>query len=256
VVYQTIRTEAARAAVHVTLDRADQRNAIDRHMIAELHQVLGAAERDPGCRMIVLRGQAGCFCTGMDFAEAAGHDAQDRTGEPGAAGFFELLRRFTTTGVVVVSAVDGLAAGGGVGLAAASDIVYASQRASFALPEALWGLLPCSVLPFLIRRTGFQQAYAMTLSTMPVSAAEAARHHLVDEICDERWQPLRMLGYRLSKLDGSIIADAKRYFATLAPVTDELRDGAVGEFARLVTAPAVRARLAGFVTSSRMPWER
>src|SRR5204863_9100504 len=115
----------------------------------------------------------------------------------GGAAFFGLLRRFTTVGRVIVSIVDGRVTGGGVGLVAASDLVYATERSSFGLPEALWGLLPCCVLPFLIRRVGYQPAYAMALSTQPVSAQEALRSHLVDAVADDPTALVRRLAARV-----------------------------------------------------------
>jgi len=233
-------------AVRVTLSRP----TIDGTLIGELHEALDAAERAPDCRMVVLQGGDGTFSTGMDFAEAIGD------GDPEGARFFGLLRRFTTVPRVVVSIVDGKVAAGGVGLVAASDLVYASGRSTFALPEALWGLLPCAVLPFLIRRVGFQKAYAMTLSTLPVSAAEAAGCHLVDAVTDQPSALLRRLTYRLTKLDGSIVGDVKRYAGRLWPVPDEVERVAVEEFARLVGSPAVQRRMADFATHRRMPWER
>ncbi|NUR28322.1 MAG: enoyl-CoA hydratase, partial [Catenulispora sp.] len=95
--------------------------------------------------------------------------------------FFDLLTRFTQAPVIVAAAVDGRVAGGGVGLVAACDFVVATEASTFGLPEALWGLLPCCVLPFLIRRVGFQRAHAMALTTRPVAGAEAAAWGLVDE---------------------------------------------------------------------------
>jgi polyketide biosynthesis enoyl-CoA hydratase PksH len=154
-----------------------------------------------------------------------------------------------------VSTVDGRVAGGGVGLAAASDFVYATGRSTFALPEALWGLLPCCVLPFLIRRVGFQKAYAMTLSTQPVSAAEAAGCHLVDHVADSPEDAVRRLAYRLSKLDGVVIGEAKRYLATLWEVSKETERTAVAELDRLMATPAVRGRLAEYATAGTFPWE-
>jgi polyketide biosynthesis enoyl-CoA hydratase PksH len=232
--------------VQVTLSRP----TIDATLIRELHEALDAAERAPDCRMVVLQGADGTFCTGMDFAEALGDADHDGTE------FFGLLRRFTTVPRTVVSIVDGQVAAGGVGLVAASDLVYATGRSTFALPEALWGLLPCAVLPFLIRRVGFQKAYAMALSTLPVSAAEAAACQLVDAVADQPSVPLRRLTYRLTKLDGSIVGDMKRYAGRLWPVPEEVGQLAVDEFARLVGSPAVQRRMADFATHRRMPWER
>ena len=148
-----------------------------------------------------------------------------------------------------------LSTGGGVGLVAASDLVYATERSSFGLPEALWGLLPCCVLPFLIRRVGYQPAHAMTLSTMPVPALRAERYHLVDEVVEDADPVLRRLAVRLSKLDGHTVGDAKRYLGRMWPPPGDPERVATAEFARLVSSPAVQRRIANFANHQQMPWE-
>lgn len=227
------------------------RPTVDDRVVKEIGAALDEAERVPGCRILLLEGGDGVFCTGMDLEEAAGGDVAD-----GGRAFYGLLRRFTETPVTVVARVDGRAAGGGVGLAAASDFVFASERSTFSLPEALWGLLPCCVLPFLIRRTGFQKAYAMTLSTQPVSAAEAAAFHLVDEVSDDPEALVRRLAYRLTKLDRAVVTDMKRYFRELWILSDETERVAVKEFGRLMSSPEVHQRLVDYATEKRFPWER
>jgi polyketide biosynthesis enoyl-CoA hydratase PksH len=249
--YRGIRVEASPDTMRVTLDRPDRRNGLDARTIAEIRHALDEAERRPDCRIVVLAGRPGVFCTGMDLAEAV--DAPE--GDGGVADFHALLRRISTTPRVVVAEVDGQAAGGGVGLAAACDLVLATPRSTFSLPEALWGLLPCAVLPFLVRRTGFQPAYAMTLTTRPVPAAEAHRDRLVDEVCDDPAAALGRLEFRVTKVATEAIGEAKRYFGLLWPVTEEAGRVAAAEFARLMAAPAVRDRIAAFTLHQRMPWE-
>jgi polyketide biosynthesis enoyl-CoA hydratase PksH len=147
-------------------------------------------------------------------------------------------------------------AGGGVGLVAAADLVLATERSTFALPEALWGLLPCCVLPFLIRRTGFQRAYAMTLTTRPVGAAEAAGYGLVDDLGADLRALSRRLALRVSKVDRSTVADLKQYAHRLCPLPDGTRELAIGELSRLMGRPVVQDRLSAFAASGRYPWER
>jgi polyketide biosynthesis enoyl-CoA hydratase PksH len=145
--------------------------------------------------------------------------------------------------------------GGGVGLASASDFVFATERSQFSLPEALWGLMPCCVLPFLIRRVGFQKACTMALSTQPVSAREAEQFHLVDKVTDDPHHLVRKLLFRASKLSDSIIGDLKQYLNEIAPSAPEVEDTASRAFARLLTSGAVQQRLASFATHQRFPWE-
>lgn len=247
---QTIHAAPSAHALTVTLDRPSRQNALSDAMIAELHDALDAAERSS--RLFVIRGSDGVFCGGMDLEDAAGDGSKHRGAE-----FFRLLRRFTTTSCIVVSLVDGRADGGGVGLAAASDFVFASERSRFGLPEALWGLLPCALLPFLLRRVGFQAAYAMTLSTLPMTARKAEQIGLVDEVADDPASPLQRLASRVTKLEGSTIAAAKGYFVRLAPITAETETAALDELDGLFDSAFVQQAIAGFTGPRRsFPWER
>ena len=137
----------------------------------------------------------------------------------------------------------------------ATSLADRGGAAFFGLPEALWGLLPCCVLPFLIRRVGYQPAHAMTLSTMPVPALRAERYHLVDEVVEDAEPVLRRLAGRLSKLDGHTVGDAKRYLGRMWPPPGDPERVATAEFARLVSSPAVQRRIANFANHQQMPWE-
>ncbi|MFD4987445.1 enoyl-CoA hydratase-related protein [Streptomyces sp. NPDC058374] len=245
-----------RHVLRVTLNRPEQHNGITGELLAAVHEALDRAERSPDCRLVVLEGAGGVFSTGMDFAEASRDGGgPDEVAAQGGELFYGLLKRFTTCPRVIVSVVDGRAVGGGVGLAAAGDFVLATERSSFSLPEALWGLLPACVLPFLIRRVGFQPAYAMTLSTLPVSAAEAARVRLVDELTDEPQRAVRRLGNRVAKLDVSVIRDMKDYFRRLWILNEDTERTAVAEFSRMMSSPLVRGRIGDFAAHQRFPWE-
>lgn len=254
--YQTIEAGGRPGTLTITLNRPEARNSIGPGLISELHAALDEAEADPACRVVVLRGSGGFFCTGMDLAAAAGRgvpdlDAATRSGQE----FLGLLKRLTTVPRIVIAAIDGQAVGGGIGLVAASDFAFATPQSTFSLPEALWGLLPCCVAPFLIRRVGFQTAYAMSLSTQSVTAHEAAVRRLVDEVTDRLSPPVGRLAFRATKLTGQSVADLKQYFRRMWYLTEEMERAAVSEFARLMSSPALGDRLNAFAQQQRFPWE-
>jgi polyketide biosynthesis enoyl-CoA hydratase PksH len=254
--FQAVTVEERHEVLRVVLNRPERQNSIDDVLLAELHAVLDRVERSPSLRVLTLEAAGPVFCSGMDFESASRNGRhRDEIATRGGEAFFGLLERIATVPRVVVSLVDGRVTGGGVGLAAASDLVYATPASTFGLPEALWGLLPCCVLPFLIRRTGFQPAYAMTLSTLPVPADRAGRIHLVDEVVDDPAPALRRLTARLSKMDPTTIGAAKRYLRDLWFPVEQQRRTAVAEFSRLMSSPAVQARIAGFADHQRLPWE-
>ncbi|NUR63036.1 MAG: enoyl-CoA hydratase [Catenulispora sp.] len=259
-----VRLESGRGVLTATLARPERGNMIDAALLAGLGRALDLAEADADCRMLVLRGADGVFCSGLDFAAVAaenGGDGSDTGGGDEASRswsreFYRLLERLTRTPRVVVAVVDGQALGGGVGLVAASDLVLATERSTFGLPEALWGLLPCVVLPFLLRRVGFQNAYAMALTTQSIDARQAHRIALVDELAPAARAPLARLAFRMARVDVATIGAMKDYFGRLAPLPPDAEAVAVGEFARLLGGPVVRRRIADFAAEQRFPWQR
>ncbi|MCZ9353751.1 enoyl-CoA hydratase-related protein [Streptomyces mutabilis] len=244
------------AVLYATLARPERQNSIDADVLDELGRALDQAESDPSCAALVLEGADGVFCSGLDFGAAAGELAAGGTGmAAGGEAFLALMRRFTTAPVVVISCVDGRATGGGVGLAAASDFVLATERSRFSLPEALWGLLPCCVLPFVIRRTGLQKAYGMALGTRPVAARDAERWGLVDEVSADPNETVRRLLVRLTRIDPVTVGELKRYVRAMWFTTEETEEHALREFTRLMSSPVARQRVESLTTAERLPWE-
>lgn len=238
----------------LTFNRPAQRNAINQALMQGLQQAVTQAEADAECRLIVLQGQGGFFCTGMDFEEAA-QGAQ--VGEVLAGEeYMALLKRFATSPKMIVAKVEGTVMAGGVGLVAASDFVVASPTSRFGLSEALWGLLPACVTPYLIRRVGFQPAYRMTLTTENITAEEAHRIGLVDTLSDNADDAIRRLLLRVGRLTDETTIEAKRYFRKMWMITNEMEQTAIAELNHLLGTPRVQENIRNYVEHQRFPWER
>lgn len=249
--YETIAITRQPLATRITLNRPEAQNSITPTMLTELGAALKAAATDASCRLIVLDASGPAFCVGMDVSSAA----TSRPDEVGGEAFYGLLHRLSTHPKVVVAAVAGRVVGGGVGLAAACDYVWATPDSSFALPELLWGLLPCCVLPFLILRCGMQFARSMTLSTLPVDATLAWQRGLVDQLMPDFDAALRALSYRLSKVDPRTVRAGKEYLRKLWVLDERTEQIVISEFATLMSSDVVAERLGDFAATRRAPWE-
>jgi polyketide biosynthesis enoyl-CoA hydratase PksH len=253
--FETLVISEGHRQVTARIARPDQANSINSTLLTELHLALDLAEAEPDCRTMILEGLPGLFCTGMDFQEAAQTDGPS-TDAVGIREYMRLLKRFTLSPRIVICRVDGRVMAGGVGLVAAADIVLATDRAQFTLSESLWGLLPCCVLPFLMRRVGYQKAYFLTLTTRTLSAEEAHSVHLVDELTNNLDDALRKLTLRLNLLDDRVILDLKHYFQAIAGLTPEVEQTAIQEITRLANQPHVQRNIANYVRDGRLPWEK
>jgi len=233
--------------------------------LAELEALLQRAEADEHCRVVVLASEADEFCRGMDLQGlmAAEPDATAtvRPIVPPAspavsiAAYARVLGLLRGARVATVCVVEGAASGGGVGLAAACDLVIAGPRASFRLPELFLGLIPAVVLPILAERVGHARARALALTGDALDADAAQRIGLVDERSDD---PARSLAARIKYLlrcSPDAIARLKRFSAAIASlsVPDALAAG-VARTSRDVERPEVRAAVAGFLAGELPPW--
>lgn len=233
----------------VTFNRPEQQNTLTPDIVVSLANALTSCESDSSARVFVIEGSGEYFSNGMDLVSAADGDGVRGGGEI----FLQLLKRFIVSPVVIVSVVDGKAQGGGVGIVAASDFVYATPRSQFSLPEILWGLLPCTIAPFLIRRVGYRVCQQMTLSTLPVNSKLALDYGLIDSI-DEH--ALSKLLRRLQMVAPEGIGNAKKYLRKLWILSDAMLDETLDELDTLLKSPEVKQRLNEFKDSNTYPWER
>ena len=145
---------------------------------------------------------------------------------------------------------------GGMGLVAAADVVIATPRSTFQLSEVLFGLLPATVAPFLVRRVGFQDAYRMSLTAERIDAARAAAIRLVDEVTDAPAEALRRLLIRVARIAPGDGAAMKAYFRGLWTLDEATRGRAVDAITARITDPSVMAGISGFVREGGLPWRR
>jgi enoyl-CoA hydratase/carnithine racemase len=204
----------------------------------------------PRARIVTIEGGApGAFCEGLDLGAAAEGPA-----DPAALAHFRaLLLAIERAGAPVVALVDGPALGGGAGLAAAADLVLASPRASFALPEALLGLVPAVVLPHLARRIGVARARLLALSARPVAAAEALAIGLVDEVADDLEAALARWARRFARTDPRALAAVKTLAAEHFGAPSGYGDDALARFSALLASEPTRARIRAFLAGDA-PW--
>jgi enoyl-CoA hydratase/carnithine racemase len=162
-----------------TLDRPQAMNAIDVATGRELGEAMVAFEADPELWVGIVTGAGDeAFCVGADIK-----DALPFMKENGHKAFPAGPMRGLEVKKPLIAAINGLALGGGLELALACDVRVASEKAQLGLPEVTLGLIPgwggTQRLPRLIPMA---RAAEMILTGRPISAAEAHRLGLVNEV--------------------------------------------------------------------------
>ena len=256
--YECLVVSKDAQSMRIAIHRPESRNALNGALLQELNAALDVAEQTVGCHAVVIEGEDGVFCTGMDFREMLRPDsfADAERMEALDTLYIDTLRRISLSPRAIIAHVDGQVMAGGVGLVAACDLVVATERSQFSLSEALWGLLPACVAPYLIRRVGFQKAYRLTLTSQTVDAREALQMNLVDQVCEDSEDALRRNLIRLCRLDETTVRDMKAYFRKMWLIDASMERTAVDEITRLLLQPRVRENIGNFVKYRRFPWEK
>jgi enoyl-CoA hydratase/carnithine racemase len=170
----------------ITLNRPERRNALTLPMLDSLAEVIRGADADPGVRAIVLTGAGEGFCAGLDLVEAAAQG-------PGAVDDIAVSYRPERIPVLamyqadtpIVAAVNGAAAGYGVGLALNADLRVMARGARF-VPPTRRALVPESGDTYLLPRlAGWERAARFYFLGEDLSAEAALAAGVVGEVVED-----------------------------------------------------------------------
>jgi isohexenylglutaconyl-CoA hydratase len=188
---ETLKLEIDRGVLHVTLDRPETKNALNRAMVADLTAVVDHLAAHPGIRATVVRGANGTFCAGGDingFKEMFSTPLPAAGERDGVAlhnrRFGAIMSRFEALPQTIVMVVEGAAYGGGLGLMCGGDVVLAAADAKFSISETTLGVPPAQIAPFVAQRIGVARTRRLSLTAHRFDGREAERLGLVDMACD------------------------------------------------------------------------
>lgn len=173
-----------RDAVRIlTLNRPEKLNALDTALTRALSSALDAADSDRAVRAVVLAGAGRGFCAGADLREFSSLTPQHPDAVLERAALTSRLQvqmqRMTTP---VVSAVRGVAVGGGAGLAIGADMAVAATDLRFGYPELKHSIVPALVMTGLVRHLGRKLAFELVSTGRMLGADEALAHGLVNRV--------------------------------------------------------------------------
>jgi len=182
--YATILFDVRDNVAHITLNRPEAANSLNREMASDLMHAVMRCSEDSAIRAVVITGTGPMFCSGGDLKEFAAqgehlpYHLKEVTTYLHAA-----ISRLTRMDPPVVAAVNGSAAGAGMSLACACDIVVAAETARFTMAYTRVGLTPDgSSTYFLPRLVGLKRALELTLTNRVLSAQEALEWGIVTRV--------------------------------------------------------------------------
>ncbi|MBL8320148.1 MAG: enoyl-CoA hydratase/isomerase family protein [Burkholderiaceae bacterium] len=253
-----IRRDGAVARVY--LNRPELRNAFNDAVIAELTQAFRTLGADASLRAIVLGGHGKAFCAGADlnWMRAIGHYSWAQN-KADAEGLAEMLWTVYSCPLPVVGRIQGDCYAGGLGLAAACDVLVAAEGVHFCLSEARLGLLPATIGPYVVRALGEQASRRYFVTAERFSAAEAHRLGFVHERV-----AAEALDAKVDEIAATLVANGpaavkacKQLVHDVAgqPIMAALREDTARRIADIRASDEGRAGVQAFLHKRNPPWQ-
>lgn len=203
--FETLLFDQSGPVTTITLNRPEAANGMNDTMTRELAEAAAQADTSE-TKVVVLTGAGRFFCAGGDLKAMA---ASPLGPGPFVKGIADDLHRaistFARMDAVVITAVNGVAAGAGFSLAISGDLVLAADNASFTMAYTKAGLSPDgSASYYLPRLVGVRRTHELMLTNRALSAATALEWGLVNEVVEHP-----ALTRRVTELSSQIASGAR-----------------------------------------------
>jgi 2-(1,2-epoxy-1,2-dihydrophenyl)acetyl-CoA isomerase len=181
-----VLTERRGSVMILTLNNPAQYNALAGSLMGDLREALDGAIGDATVRAILLTGAGKGFCAGAQLGGGNTFSAGEQIGANMRASINPLIEKMRGSPKPIVVAVNGPAAGAGVGIALAGDIVVAARSARFILSFVRLGAaLDAGTSLFLQRSIGIARARALALLGQPLTAEKAEQWGLIWKMVED-----------------------------------------------------------------------
>ena len=256
---QNLEIEDRGAVRWIWLNRPGVRNAFNDGLVAEISTAFAEVEASVETRVVVVAARGNVFCAGADLnymrAMAGYTHAENHADALKVARMFHAVHSCSRP---VIARVHGAAFGGGVGLAAACDIVVATETVSFALSEVKLGIVAATISPHLVRAMGPRRAARFMLTGEQFNARQAREAGLVHEVTavDGLDAEVDRLLKALLEASPAALAATKRLLADVveAPMDDVLLAATAKCIADARSSPEGRAGIEAFLAKRPPGW--
>jgi 2-(1,2-epoxy-1,2-dihydrophenyl)acetyl-CoA isomerase len=214
----TVEVESHGSVTVVTLNRPESSNTLNLQMAMDLLAAAMTCGRNPSVRAVVLTGAGRNFCFGGDLRAMLGKGkAADAYIRELTTYLHEAISHFVRMDAPVIAAVNGTAAGAGVGLVNMADLAICATSAKFNLAYTSVGLTPDASTSFLLPRAiGAKRAMELFLLNRTIDAEEAVSWGLVNRAVPDAqlMAEALKLGERLAEGATGALGHTKRLIAT------------------------------------------
>jgi methylglutaconyl-CoA hydratase len=235
----TVLTTIAAGIAHITLNRPEKRNALDRATIAALTAELRSCAANEAVRVVQITGAGEAFCAGADLADmqsqARADEAANLKDAEQLASLFTVLDSLPKP---TLARVNGDGYGGALGLLGACDIVVAVDAAKFAFTEVRLGIMPAVISPFVLGKIGESAARRYFLSAETLSAADLQKFGLIHEVV-----PGDLLDSSCTRITDALLKGAPGAQGEIKTLIRDVAHGSARERAAVANEAAARLAL-------------
>lgn len=259
--FNTLKVElGADGVAHLILNRPDRKNAISAEMMDELVAFAATAADTPEMRVVVLQGAEGVFCAGGDLSWMMAQIKADRAGRMAEARrLANMLKALNEMPVPLIGRVEGVAMGGGAGLACVCDLAIAADDCRFGFTETRLGIIPATISPYVLARIGEGAARQVMMNAELFEGPRAVELGLV-----ARSVPAGQLGMAIKeaiapylKLPKEAVGRTKRLIRSLgAQIDASVIDGTIEQLADAWESDCAEKGIAAFLNKTPAPWAK
>jgi len=169
--YDTVQVERGGAVVTLTMNRPERRNALHPSLDRDLRDALAYVTEDESVRAVVLTGAGDGFCAGADLSVLKDGPTPEDLYEHLTTRYLPLIESLRGCPKPVLAGVNGIAAGAGMALALACDLIVMADDAAMIMAFSQIGFVPDSGASyFLVRQIGYAQAFELAAEARPIDA--------------------------------------------------------------------------------------
>lgn len=205
----------------ITLNRQDRLNALSPDVVKEFGEVVSQLTVEDQARVIIITGQGKAFSAGEDVKDIVSHLATRIGARECFLARHRFLKYIAEIEQVVICAVNGYCIGLGMGLALYSDLILASEDASFSAPELRFGTnLNYGVVPRLVQLVGWLKAKELLFTGATIGAQEALALGLVNRVVapERLLDEAKLLARRVVEAAPSAVRVTKAYINAMLSI--------------------------------------
>ncbi len=168
------------------ISRPEVKNAINSELIEVFLNKLNKIEENKNIRVLLIEGENGVFSSGADLnwlKNINGMNEQEIYED--SLKFVELLDKINNFSIPIISIVDGVAIGGGAGIALSSDIIIGTKNTLFGISELYYGIVPVAIIPIVKQRIGETKAREYLITGERINADKALEIGMLNYLVDE-----------------------------------------------------------------------